>query len=111
MIFIVNVIYNVATGYPRTPHSRYKKGKNLDKLVALAFGRVVRKLRTEAGLSQEEVSFRAEIERYFVSYLELGRGQPTLTTVLKLAAALGLPPGELVALTHQELARRDGDEH
>ncbi|MDB5854159.1 MAG: hypothetical protein JWR22_2200 [Herminiimonas sp.] len=78
--------------------------------MALAFGRVVRKLRTEAGLSQEEVSFRADIERYFVSYLELGRGQPTLTTVLKLAAALGVPPGELVALTQQELAGPDAGE-
>lgn len=86
-----------------------KKGKNLDKLVALAFGRVVRRLRTEAGLSQEEVSFRADIERYFVSYLELGRGQPTLTTVLKLAAALELPPAELVALTQQELAKPVAD--
>lgn len=64
--------------------------------VAEAFGVVVRELRLEAGLTQEQLGFEAGIRRTFVSVLELGQQQPTLTTIFKLAPALGLAPEELI---------------
>jgi transcriptional regulator with XRE-family HTH domain len=64
--------------------------------LAEAFGIVVRELRIEAGLTQEQLGFEAGIRRTFVSVLELGQQQPTLTTIFKLAPALGLSPAALV---------------
>jgi len=45
------------------------------------------------------------LRRTYVSLLELGRQQPSLTTILKLATALGEPPGALVDLAADELLR------
>jgi transcriptional regulator with XRE-family HTH domain len=63
---------------------------------AEAFGQVLRKRRKEAGLTQEQLAFEADLERVFISWLETGKRQPTFQTMLKLAAALGCKAAELV---------------
>lgn len=63
---------------------------------AEAFGVVLRELRVEADLTQEQLGFEADIRRTFVSVLELGQQQPSLTTILKLASALGISGSELL---------------
>lgn len=68
-----------------------------------AFGVVLRRLRQEAGLTQEQLGFEADLRRTYVSLLELGQQQPSLTTILKLATALRRRPGELLDLTMREL--------
>jgi transcriptional regulator with XRE-family HTH domain len=72
----------------------------------VAFGRILRRLRIEAGLTQENLGFEAGLRRTYVSILELGQQQPTLTTILKLAKALNLPARELVSLVEMELGTR-----
>ena len=63
---------------------------------AQAFGQALRGLRQARGWTQETLAFEAGVERVFVSMLERGVRQPTFTTILKLAAALGCPASELV---------------
>ena len=65
--------------------------------VAIAFGKVIRELRVKAGLTQEQLGFEADLRRTFISILELGRQQPTLTTILKLATALNTTATDIVA--------------
>ena len=72
---------------------------------AVAFGRVLRQLRLEAGLTQEELGFEAELRRTYVSILELGQQQPSLTTILKLATALNCSGSSLVKLVETELTQ------
>lgn len=72
---------------------------------ALVFGSVLRQLRAEAGLTQEQLGFEAELQRNYVSILELGQQQPSLSTILKLAVALKCPARELVGRVEDELAR------
>jgi transcriptional regulator with XRE-family HTH domain len=63
---------------------------------AIAFGRALRRLRIEKGLTQEGLGFEADLRRTFISILELGQQQPTLTTIIKLAKALELSPHQLM---------------
>lgn len=71
--------------------------------IADAFGQVLRDLRREAGLTQEQLGFEAGLERNFISMLELGQRQPSLATVFKLARALHIPPPRLVELVDGRL--------
>jgi len=73
---------------------------------AVAFGRVLRQLRLEAGLTQEQLGFEADLRRTYVSILELGQQQPTLTTIIKLAKGLGRSANEFMALVEAEIARK-----
>ena len=70
---------------------------------SVAFGKVLNQLRKKAGLTQEELGFESDLRRTYVSILELGQQQPTLTTILKIAHALRCPASELIALVESEL--------
>jgi transcriptional regulator with XRE-family HTH domain len=73
---------------------------------AVAFGKVLRRLRKEAGLTQEQLGLEADLRRTYVSILELGQQQPTLMTILKLAPALNCSAAALVAAVEAEIKRR-----
>lgn len=62
-----------------------------------AFGRVLRQLRQEAGMSQEQLGLESGIQRNFISLIETGQNQPTVTTMFRLARALNVKPSELIA--------------
>ena len=66
--------------------------------IAVAFGKVIRALRIKAGLTQEELGLDADVRRTFVSVLELGQQQPSLTTIIKLSKPLGVTASEIVAM-------------
>lgn len=70
--------------------------------VSVAFGRVIRRLRQERGLPQEKIAELADLQRKYISLLERADYQPKLSTVFKLAEALGCRPSELIALVEEE---------
>jgi len=73
--------------------------------IANAFGLVLRRLRKEAKLTQEQMGFEANLQRKFISELEMGLKSPSLETVLKVASALGIPPEDLVAQVAAEISQ------
>ena len=64
-------------------------------------GRAIRQLRTERGLSQEELGLRAEIHPTWISHLESGRNNPAWGSVRRIAAALDVKLAELAALAEE----------
>ena len=60
-------------------------------------GSKVQRLRRELGISQEELADRAGLHRTYVSGVERGVRNPTLTVIEKLAQALGVTIAALVA--------------
>lgn len=60
------------------------------------FGANLRRLRLAAGLSQMQLGDRAGLHFSEISRLERGLRDPRLTTVVRLARALGVPPAELL---------------
>ena len=63
--------------------------------VAEQFGANLRYCRKRAGLSQEETALRASLHRTAVSYIERGARIPRIDTAAKLAAVIGVDPGDL----------------
>lgn len=59
-------------------------------------GRNVREARLRLGISQEELAFRAEMKRSYVSDLERGTRNPSVKAVARLATALGVAPASLL---------------
>lgn len=74
---------------PLTPHA--------------AFGQALRGLRLAAGLSQEQLGLESGVQRNFISLIETGQNQPTISTIFKLAVALDIKPSHLMAATEKLL--------
>ena len=58
------------------------------KKILIAFGENVRKIRKEKGISQEELSFRADLHRTYIGMIERAEKNLTLTNIEKIAKAL-----------------------
>ena len=61
------------------------------------FGVVLRDLRDKSGLSQEKLAELSDLERTFISFLERGERQPSLTTIFKIANALDISATQLIS--------------
>jgi transcriptional regulator with XRE-family HTH domain len=62
-----------------------------------AFGRVVRRLRQERGMTQAELAARLSLGRTSVTNLEKGQQSPPLSMLPDIAGALGVDPLRLIA--------------
>ena len=68
-----------------------------------AFGRAIREMREELGISQEELSHRSGIDRSYMGGVERGERNVSLTNILRIADGLGVSP--IVLFEHFERIR------
>lgn len=59
------------------------------------FGRNLKRIRQSCGLSLRELAAAAGLEHAQIGRIELGEVNPTVTTIIDIAEALGVDPGEL----------------
>jgi transcriptional regulator with XRE-family HTH domain len=64
-------------------------------------GEVLRRAREEAGLTQERLALRAEVDRTYISQLERDKKSPTLDMLFRLCDAIGIRASELIARVEQ----------
>lgn len=75
--------------------TRHPSVESADDL-ARRFGETMAATRRRADLSQEELGFLASLHRTEIGMLERGIRLPRIDTVVKLAGALELEPGDLL---------------
>ena len=68
-----------------------------------AFGIVLREIRVLIGISQEELALKSGFHRTYISMLERGLKNPSLTTIFRLCSALDTKPNELIILVSQKI--------
>ncbi|MEQ8473886.1 MAG: helix-turn-helix transcriptional regulator [Marinoscillum sp.] len=68
-----------------------------EELIAKKFGLHLRALREAKGISQEKLGLTSDIHPTYVSLLERGINQPTLSTIIALSKSLGIEIDELLS--------------
>jgi transcriptional regulator with XRE-family HTH domain len=102
-----------STGFPRlvppepaTPAETPAPATELEADdVAPAVGANLRRLRSKLGLSLERLARRSGVSRAMLSQIELGQSAPTITTLWKIARALGVTFSALI-VQPEEVAPR-----
>ena len=64
--------------------------------VLIKFGKMVRELRKQRGLSQEELAFKADLHRTYIGMIERAEKNITLVNIEKIAIALEIEINELL---------------
>ena len=80
------------------------------KTITEQFGERLKKIRTQKSLSQEQLSYLADIDRSYISDVERGARNISLENIYKLASALNIPP-YLLLLNSANLLDRRSEEH
>ena len=76
----------------------------------IVFGEQLRSVRKAASMTQEELAFRAGLDRTYISLLERGFKSPTLTTFFQLCRVLDQQPDLFIAHISAQLTRREQEQ-
>jgi len=77
-----------------------------NKHLVAAFSETLREERERLGMTQEDLAARADVSARFISFLETGRRQPSLSTIGAVSVGLGLPMSALIAAVEEKLGYR-----
>jgi len=72
--------------------------EQVDNRITEKFGKRVRKLRMERGLSQEKLAFISNMHRTYIGGIERGERNPSLKNIEAIAKALNIHMSELFKL-------------
>ena len=62
----------------------------MNKELSLNFGKIIREIRKEKSLSQEELGFRSNLHRTYIGMIERGEKNISLENIEKLSRGLGV---------------------
>lgn len=85
-----------------------RKSLTRQDIFLAALGEVIHERRTHLGLSQQELADMAGVHRTYISDIERGARNLTVTTVSRLAVALELAPSRLFRLVDERAERAEG---
>lgn len=77
-----------------------------EKALPKAFGLALKKLRLEAGYSQLALAKACKLDRTYISLMERGARQPTISTMYKVAEALEVTVLQLIIQTDNQLGKK-----
>ncbi|WP_333820810.1 helix-turn-helix domain-containing protein [Ohtaekwangia sp.] len=66
------------------------------KSIEVKFGIVLKELRNKKGLTQEDLAIQSDLDRTYISLLERGLRQPTISTLFKIAEVLEVTPSSII---------------
>ncbi|MDB5658481.1 MAG: hypothetical protein JWS10_1096 [Cypionkella sp.] len=82
-----------------------------NELLVTAFAEALVEERKRAGLTQEDLAERAGVSVRFVSFLETGKRQPTLSALAAVSVGLGISMVEMISATEEGYLRLSGETH
>jgi len=68
-----------------------------------AFATLLRELRTKKKVSQENLAFLSGLDRTYISLLERGKRQPTLTSLFSISKALDMTLVEFTTALEEKI--------
>lgn len=72
------------------------------KSLEARFGVVLKELRVKKGYSQESLAIECDLDRTYISLLERGLRQPTISTLFTIATALEVTPSSIIKELEKE---------
>ena len=69
-----------------------------------AFGKTLKSRRCSSNLSQEQLGLKSGLSRPYISELEMGKKDPSLFTIFKLADALKVKPSFFINEVEQTVS-------
>ena len=74
----------------------------MSNTIQTLFGRRLRSLRTDRGLTQQQLGEQADLSFKYLGAIERGEENPSLRVIGKLAVALQVEPRDMLEVEHEE---------
>ncbi|NBD25641.1 helix-turn-helix domain-containing protein [Paenibacillus sp. T1] len=71
-------------------------------------GKTVKAIRIKQGLSQEDLAHECDVDRSYISMIEVGRNEPSVTKIFDLCKGLRIWPSDFFKLVEGEYEKMCG---
>jgi len=68
-------------------------------------GKTVKAIRIKKGLSQEDLAHECNVDRSYISMIEVGRNEPSITKIFDLCKGLNIKPSDFIKLVEVEYGK------
>lgn len=72
-------------------------------------GKTVKAIRIKKGLSQEDLAHECNVDRSYISMIEVGRNEPSITKIFDLCKGLNIRPSDFIRLVEVEYGKLTGE--
>ncbi|GBF73427.1 hypothetical protein PA598K_01716 [Paenibacillus sp. 598K] len=72
-------------------------------------GKTVKAIRIKKGLSQEDLAHECNVDRSYISMIEVGRNEPSITKIFDLCKGLNIKPSDFIKLVEVEYEQLSGE--
>jgi len=78
--------------------------------IKYAIGKVVKALRLKRDLSQEDLAFACDVDRSYISMIEVGRNEPSVSKIFDICQGLKIKPSDFIRLVEAEMEKLENDD-
>ncbi|XID90374.1 helix-turn-helix domain-containing protein [Paenibacillaceae bacterium WGS1546] len=71
-------------------------------IIKQIIGKTVKAIRLKQGLSQEDLAHECDVDRSYISMIEVGRNEPSVTKIFDLCRGLKIKPSDFFKLVEGE---------
>jgi transcriptional regulator with XRE-family HTH domain len=71
-------------------------------IIKQIIGKTVKAIRIKQGLSQEDLAHECDVDRSYISMIEVGRNEPSVTKIFELCRGLRIKPTDFFKLVEGE---------
>lgn len=71
-------------------------------IIKQIIGKTVKAIRIKKGLSQEDLAHECNVDRSYISMIEVGRNEPSVTKIFELCKGLKIKPSDFFKLVESE---------
>ncbi|MFD1174834.1 helix-turn-helix domain-containing protein [Paenibacillus puldeungensis] len=75
-------------------------------IIKQIIGKTVKAIRIKQGLTQEDLAHECNVDRSYISMIEVGRNEPSVTKIFELCSGLKIKPSDFFKLVENEYAMR-----
>lgn len=82
-------------------------------IIKQIIGKTVKAVRIKRGLTQEDLAHECNVDRSYISMIEVGRNEPSVTKIFELCNGLKIKPSDFFKLVENEYAKlqKKGEEN
>jgi len=71
-------------------------------IIKQIIGKTLKAIRLKQGLSQEDLAHECDVDRSYISMIEVGRNEPSVTKIFELCKGLKIKPSDFFKLVEGE---------
>jgi len=68
-------------------------------------GKVIKTLRINRGMTQEDLAFACDVDRSYISMIEVGRNEPSVSKIFDICEGLKIKPSDFFRLVELEYGK------